>query len=390
MDSPQLDRAAFEEMAQCLRTRNQRYLDFLKESGDLADKRSKVLAKIFDCAADGIIVLDKDLTIVMANLSAANLAGLEIEDMSRNELRRQYKFYLDEGKTPLPYDDEPIVVAIRERRGCELVAFAVSEHLSAPGRWVRVHAAPIFDEQNEVLGGISVFTDLTDRLKLQKQRDCLAALITHDIKNHFIAEQLFLQELSDEGNLDSKNLKTAGELNAASEKFMRVADSLLEMFGAHLVVDHIPKPILLTPVLAKAVELSALEAKSRKVKIELQSTSESVMVLGSADVLCHVFHNLVQNAVNASPPQSTVFIKTSVTSHFAAVQVRDSGVGMTEGEVSALFSPPNIAIKKSKLLTSSGFGLYLSHMLIDGQGGSINCSSEPGRGTALTVLLPAK
>lgn len=390
MDSPQLDRAAFAEMAQCLRTRNQRYLDFLKESGDLADKRSKVLAKIFDCAADGIIVLDEDLTIVMANLSAANLAGLEIEDMSRNELRRHYKFYLDEGKTPLPYDEEPIVVATRERRGCELVAFAVSEHLPAPGRWVRVHAAPIFDEQNKLLGGISVFTDLTDRLRLQKQRDCLAALITHDIKNHFIAEQQFLQELSEDGNLDEENLKVAGTLNAASERFMHVADSLLEMFGAKLVVDQAPKSVELTPLLTKAVELSTLEANSRQVKIELQPAPEEVMVLGSVDVLCHVFHNLIQNAVAASPPQSSVFIKSSMTAHFAAVQVRDSGVGMTETEVSALFSPPKIAVKKSKLLTSSGFGLYLSNMLIEGQGGSINCTSEPGRGTVLTVILPAK
>lgn len=390
MDSPQLDRAAFAEMAQCLRTRNQRYLDFLKESGDLADKRSKVLAKIFDCAADGIIVLDEDLTIVMANLSAANLAGLEIEDMSRNELRRHYKFYLDEGKTPLPYDEEPIVVATRERRGCELVAFAVSEHLPAPGRWVRVHAAPIFDEQNKLLGGISVFTDLTDRLRLQKQRDCLAALITHDIKNHFIAEQQFLQELSEDGNLDEENLKVAGTLNAASERFMHVADSLLEMFGANLVVDQAPKAVELTPLLTKAVELSTLEANSRQVKIELQPAPEEVMVLGSVDVLCHVFHNLIQNAVAASPPQSSVFIKSSMTAHFAAVQVRDSGVGMTETEVSALFSPPKIAVKKSKLLTSSGFGLYLSNMLIEGQGGSINCTSEPGRGTVLTVILPAK
>ena len=66
-------RSAFDEMALCLRTRNQRYLDFLKESGDPADLRSKVLANIFDSAADGLIVLDENLTIVLANLAAAEL-----------------------------------------------------------------------------------------------------------------------------------------------------------------------------------------------------------------------------------------------------------------------------------------------------------------------------
>jgi len=389
MDTPQSDRVAFDEMAQCLRTRNQRYLDFLKESGDSADMRSKVLAKIIDCAGDGVIVMDEKLTIVLANLAAANISGLQIEDMSRNELRRHYKFYLDEGKTPLPYDEEPIVVATRERRPYELIAFAVSEHLPAPGRWVRVHAAPIFDERNELLGGISTFTDLTERLKLQKQRDCLAALITHDIKNHFAAEQLFLKELEEKGNLDAGDRKIATELNAASENFMRVADSLLEMFGAHLIVDQAPKPVELNFILAKAVELSALEATSRQVKIEMQANVENVLVLGSPDVLCHVFHNLILNAVTASPAKSSVAIKTFVTAQFVTVQIKDVGVGMTESEVSSLFSTPSIAIKKSKSLTSSGFGLYLSHMLIEGQGGSMNCTSEPGRGTILTVVLPA-
>ncbi len=377
-------------MSECLRTRNQRFLDLLKHSGDPADLRSKILAMILDSAADGLIVLDEKLTIVLANLAAARLASWQLDDMTRDELRRQYHFFIDEGRTPLPHDEEPIVVAIREKRAHEMVAFVVSEHLQGPGRWVRANAAPLFDDEGQLLGGVTVFTDITERVQLQRQRDCLAALITHDIKNHLAVEQMFLEDLLSVENMSRDDLKLTDELKLAGKKFMRIADSLLEIFRADLFGGKQSVQVVdLVDLVKKAVTLSALESSNLGVSVEVHCDSGSTLVSAFPEVVCHVIHNLIQNAIEASTPYSVVRVEVSSSSHFVTVQVIDTGEGMTEREVTLLFRPPGAVGKASRSANSKGFGMYLSHMLIEGQGGRLTCTSAPGEGTTLTMTIPA-
>jgi PAS domain S-box-containing protein len=380
----------FSEMAQRLHNRNERYLEFLKQSGDPGDMRSKVLATIIDSVADGLIVLDDKLTIVMANLAAAELANWQIEDMTRDELRRQYKFFTDEGRTPLAHDQEPIVVATRERRPHETIGYVTSEHLPAPGRWVRSHAAPIFDEKDKLLGGVTVFTDITERVRLQRQRDCLAALITHDIKNHLAAEQMFLDDLCESQDFDPEDKEIISNLQASSGKFRRIAESLLELFHLNVFGDkQSVQPVDLVSTLKKAIELSVLEATNRRVHVDEQFGEGHPVVRALPGAIFHVFHNLIQNAIEASSIDTAVSVVVSSTANAITVSIIDSGAGMSTEEIALLFSPPGMTGKTYRSATSSGFGLYLSHMLIDGQGGSLTCTSKQGEGTTVTVVLPA-
>jgi two-component system sensor histidine kinase VicK len=379
----------FAEMAQHLHNRNERYLEFLKQSGDPGDMRSKVLATIIDSVADGLIVLDDKLTIVMANQAAAELANWQIEDMTRDELRRQYKFFTDEGRTPLAHDQEPIVLAIREKRSHEMIGYVTSEHLPAPGRWIRSHAAPIFDDQDQVLGGVTVFTDITERVRLQRQRDCLAALVTHDIKNHLAAEQMFLDDLCESEDFNPEDKQIISDLQASSEKFRRIAESLLELFHLNVFGDkQSVRSVDLTSTVKRAIELSVLEAANRRVRVDEQFGEEHPVVRALPGVIFHVFHNLIQNAIEASPADSVVSVMVSSDHDMITVDIIDRGAGMSLEEIALLFSPPGMAGKTSRSVTSSGFGLYLSHMLIDGQGGNLTCTSKQGEGTTVTVVLP--
>ncbi len=377
------------EMTNFLNTHNQRYLDHLKESGDLEDMRSRVLAKILDCAADGIIVLDDKLTIVLANLSAAKMAGWQLEDMTRDELRRNYKFYSDEGYTELPYHEEPIVVAIREKRPHEMIGYVVSQHLPPPGRWVRAHAAPLFDEDGNILGGVTVFNDLTERMKLQRQRDSLAALITHDIKNHFAAEQMFF-ELLNLDDCNSDTLEILDSLRQTSSKYLQLADSLLEMFRSNFFAgQEFGQDLDILDLTNKAIELSRLDAVNHDVSLEIRATNDLPKVRCLPSVISHVLHNLILNAIEASTAHTEVTVDLSSDNASVYIKVTDKGSGMGCEDVARLFSPLRVARQQHGSGNSSGFGLYLSYMLVEGQGGNITCDSQKGVGTTLTVRLPA-
>ncbi len=375
-------------MAQCLRDRNERYLDHLKQSGDASDIRSSLLATILDSAADGMIVLDEQLRIVMANAAAARYAGWQLEDMSREELRKNYRFFWDEGKTRVAPDEEPIVVAMREKKPYEMIAYTISPHIPAPGRWVRAHAAPLMNDDNQIIGGVTVFNDITERLKLQRQRDSLAALIVHDIKNHLAAEQMFFDILPQSERLDSECLELVTELRAASQKFMMIAESLLEMFRADFLADSLGEKVSIVPLVQKAVSMSELEASRHHVRVVLDCPQECPSILGLPKVISHVFHNVIQNAVEASVHATDVLVTVFFDSECVFIKVVDRGSGMSAEEVSKLFSPMRAAGFEQRTGHTSGFGLYLSHMLIEGQGGTMTCSSQPGEGTTITIMMP--
>lgn len=379
-----------DEMAQCLRSRNQRYLEFLEQSGDPAEIRSKVLAKILDSVADGLIVLDDKLSIVLANVAAARMAGWQLEDMSRDELRRNYQFFRKDGKTPLPFEEEPIVVATREKRTHEMEGFVVSRHLPGPGRWIRAHAAPLFDKSENILGGVTVFSDITERLRLQHQRDCLAALIAHDLKNHLAAEQMFFEFLKgDSKQLDVETLKIIESLEDASKKFLGIADSLLEVFRANFFSNtEGMQEVDVVALLPIAIEMSSLEAIRKHIAVKVEVADSCPKSLGLPGVICHVFHNIIQNAVEVSTPNSEVNIFVDFDADRVFVKVTDSGEGMSPQALENLFSPARVAGKVPITGHSSGFGLYLSQMLIQTQGGNISCLSVLGEGTTLTVSLP--
>lgn len=379
---------AFAEMSACLHERNERYLDFLKNSGDPADMRSKVLAHIVDSVADGLIVFDEQLTIRMANLAAAKLAFWRLEEMTRQEFRHKYKLFREDGETPVLPEEEPIVVAFREKKPQKLSGYVTSQDNEMIGRWVTAHAAPLLNDQNNVVGGVTVFTDETERVLLRRQRDCLAALIVHDIKNHLAAEQMLLDSL-DVASLAPDVRKMITDLHTGSRKFQGIAISLLEVFRTNFFADarashEVEVPVLLTT----AVEMSAIEATNHQVEIAVKVADNCPKIHGLPAVYCHVFHNLIQNAVEASPPNSTVAVSVSADKDCVIVQVADTGAGMPADQVAQIFNPSNVAGKVPGTLGSSGFGLYLSYMLVEAQGGKVSCTSTVGSGTTMTVRLP--
>ena len=382
----------FAELSVLVRNRNQRYLEHLKHSGDPSDARSKLLATILDCVADGLIVLDEKLTIVLSNLAAAQIAGWDLDDVTRDELHRDYQFFSDEGKTPIPFDEEPIRVAMREKRSHEMEGFVVGPHLEPAGRWIRAHAAPVFDDEGKPIGGVTVFSDITERRRLQRQRDCLASLIGHDIKNHLAAEQMFFDYLLsvNASEFNPETSQILRDLRSFSERFLGVAESLMEMSRAKFFTSsEYGQEVEAAPLVDRAVEMTALVATQRRVRILVEYAAGLPMIRCLPAVISHVLHNIIQNAVEASPEGVDVSVAVSANEASLIMKVADTGPGMTAEDVSKLFDPHRVAGHVAQIGHSSGFGLYLSAMLIEGQGGTITCASSPERGTIMTVTMPA-
>jgi signal transduction histidine kinase len=378
---------------QKLEALTKRYVEGLFASQEAAVGHAHLLSTILDSVGDALIVVDKHEKILLVNREAVRLGGWNMEEMDRSEFVRRYKFYKDEGKTLLPADEEPYAVALRERRCVQIEGFVTGEHLPVQGLWIRANAAPIIDDQGEILGVVTVLQDITERRRLQTQRDSLATLITHDLKNHLVSECAFLEMLKEDfaDRLVGDDLKLLSELRDSNQRYLEIASTLLELYRTDLfVVESSRADVDIGKLLEAALALNQIEASKRGVSIQLVKTDSLPTIKGISSSLRQVLHNLLQNAIHASPAGGVVELSLTSNPTHVVVKVKDCGPGISAEHLSKLFEQSQVAAKFSVNPTSTGFGLYLCRLLVQAQGGSLTCESKPGEGALFILAMPIR
>jgi len=101
------------------------------------------------------------------------------------------------------------------------------------------------------------------------------------------------------------------------------------------------------------------------------------------DLMERVFYNLLVNAVQASPPRSSVTVKTRLEDETVEVSIIDRGSGIDPKHLESIFNP--FFTTKSQ---GVGLGLAIVSRIVDEHGGRIAVESEAGSGSVFRVSLP--
>ena len=368
------------------------YIDRLVAGSEASHDSARFLQTILDALGDGLVVYDADEKIVLANQAAVRLAGSDMNQLTRGEWLQNYQFFRDaERKLPILEDERPYPIVVRERRMVQMEGLAIGPHLPPEGLWLRVNEAPIFDEKDNVVGVVALFQDITERKRLQTERDSLASLITHDLKNHLAAEGSVIELLSAEfeGNLDADQQELLSELADSNERYLGIANTLLEIYRTDLYATVSTRVATdVAELLDAAMRLNDRHAHQKNVQMKLNISETMPSIAGVPSALRQVFHNLIQNAVAASPAGGTVEIGLTKSPTHLTVTVTDRGNGMSEKQIDQLFDSTRAAFSIAKRSTSTGLGLYLCRLLIEAHNGSVSCKSAPDGGTTFSIELP--
>jgi signal transduction histidine kinase len=108
---------------------------------------------------------------------------------------------------------------------------------------------------------------------------------------------------------------------------------------------------------------------------------------GQPGQLNQVFRNILLNAIQAIPGQGIIRIVTSADRETVQVRIQDNGVGIAPENLGRIFDP---FFTTKPVGSGTGLGLYLAYGIVSKHGGRINVISEPGKGTAFTVVLPLR
>jgi PAS domain S-box-containing protein len=138
---------------------------------------------------DGMVMVDPQGQITDANHAAERILGLSRDQITGKYYNALILRVIDEQGDPLPRDQFPLAIALRERREVEKLAHGI---ISPDGKWkwLSVNAAPLFDENAQLFGVIANFRDVTARkraeIDLQKSNE-LVTNILESISDGFMA-----------------------------------------------------------------------------------------------------------------------------------------------------------------------------------------------------------
>ncbi len=131
-------------------------------------ERVQVLDAIIRSMADGVVVADaQEQRFKLFNPSAERIVGTGLTDRPPDEWPDIYGVYYPDGSTPVPVDQLPVMRAIRGEtvEGQELF---IRNPGVPDGAFISVNASPVRDEAGQVVGGVTVFRDVSER-RLQQE-----------------------------------------------------------------------------------------------------------------------------------------------------------------------------------------------------------------------------
>lgn len=223
---------------------------------------------------------------------------------------------------------------------------------------------------------------------------------SHELRNPIAVIQTNVQVALADPNPDREFQRSQLEtIERITRRLGRLIDDLL-FLARHDggITNQRRESCNLSQILREVAEEQQAIAQQKQIALELPHEDQNFLVSGDRDRLGRLFTNLVSNAIAYTPTGGKVQIIAQVTSqHQVQVQIKDTGIGIPEAELSQIFErfyryqpqKSSKAISKSGNFTASGsgLGLAIAKAIAQSHQGQINVESKVGQGTTFTVIL---
>jgi PAS domain S-box-containing protein len=355
-------------------------------------KSEERFRSVFEQATFGMIMTDNKYRFIKVNDALCSMLGYAKEDL----LGKTY-----EDITHPDYTDDDLDNIRRLERG-ELKMYRTQKpYLHKDGRLVWGDLAVTIPRGSggEALCGLATIENITARKKAEEELSrlekieslkVLAGGIAHDFNNLLCGVFGYL-------DLARSTLEPGSEaslyLDKAFSSFERAKNLSLQMLTFARGGAPIKKALYLEKIIRDCCGL-ALSGSMARADIRIDESLHPIE--GDEHQLSQVFSNIIINAVQAMPDGGNLTITAGnctiaadtvgmlPAGTYAAVAVKDDGIGIPEKFLTRIFDP--FFTTKNK---GSGLGLATSYSIVTRHGGHIEVASTPGEGSTFTVFLPA-
>lgn len=249
---------------------------------------------------------------------------------------------------------------------------------------VQVRAAMLGEEYIVLLAD-----DRTEITRTEQIRNDFVANVSHELKTPVGAISLLAEALESSADDEEAVRRFTKRMHKESARLAALVQDIIELSrlqGAGLAQQG--QPVDINAIISEAVDRSQLPAESKNITIVIGGRVEA-RVYGDPDLLVTALRNLIDNAIQYSPENTTVGIGVRAKDGLVSVSVTDQGAGLKPEDQERVFERfYRVDAARSRHTGGTGLGLSIVKHVASNHGGEVTIWSQPGQGSTFTLRLP--
>lgn len=342
---------------------------------------SSVLSKV----GDPVLALDRYDDLLLANTEAEPLLA------THGEKRRIAGGPVGDRLNSMVTDVRKRLVASHRTEEFEAVDAAGRKH------WYRATVDNMRDKAataaTEEVGAVVVLRDVTAQHEIQKKHAEFVSAASHEMKTPLSGIKAYVELLAD-GDAESEEEREEflDVITGQADRLQRMIENLLNIARIEAGVVKVSKQARsVNEVAAEALEVVRPAAEMKRIELVSDLSPLYLGALVDRDMLSQAIINLLSNAVKYTPQDGRVTLRTrSCGEHEIAIEVEDTGVGLSEEDCVRVFEKFYRVEKDKSMAAGTGLGLALAqHITEDVHGGKLSVRSKLGEGSTFSIVIPS-
>jgi two-component system phosphate regulon sensor histidine kinase PhoR len=355
-----------------------RTLDHLAENlsrslRDLRDDRD-LLGRILESMREGVLVMDGEHRILLANPSLREMLLLDSDVVGRSTIE---------------------VIRNAELQSIVEKALAASEPMvgeiglgGLKPRRLMVHASRLSGEPRAL---VLVLFDVTEMRRLETIRRDFVANVSHELRTPIASVRSAVETLRMAMEHDPKAASQFVDIiERNGRRLGDLVDDLLDLSKVEAKEFRLKLETLdLALLCEKTVAPFAERASSKHVRLTVKIPGDFAKASGDKSAFDRILTNLIDNALKYSPDGASVAISARETGPKLQVLVSDTGPGIDTKHLPRLFERfYRVDPGRSRDMGGTGLGLSIVKHLVEAMEGEVSVESTPGKGSTFAFTLP--
>jgi PAS domain S-box-containing protein len=343
-------------------------------------------APILDALPQGIICLDVDGRITLANPAALAMLGYELDELRGQPIRTHIQLTSADG--PLQPDLHRLELAV-PGLGYSISGEGVCWHSAGTSFPIECASAPII-EVGRIIGAVVTFMDITEERQREQFKDELISVVSHELRTPLtsIRSSIGLLTSGLVGTLPPTGQRMLEIAVTNTDRLIRLINDILDLERVDSGKVHMQR---LECVVADLMRHAAdgVRAMAERSGVVIDVHPCDAHVVGDPDRLLQVLINLLSNAIKFSPDGGTVWLEAEQTADEVILRVRDEGRGIPADKLESVFERfKQVHASDARDKGGTGLGLAICRGIVKQHEGQIWAESSVGAGTTMCVALP--
>ena len=351
-------------------------IELLQVKSREAAEQSELLETVLGSMIEGVVVIDARLRILYANAAAGPLLDFPTAQVAGRSL-------FEAARHPRV---QKVVEAVLNGASPDKIEYEVPRTNAI----VALIASPL--PGTPTPGAVLVLHDVSELRRLESLRREFVSNVSHELKTPLTTIQAYTETLLDGAmHDDNVNRSFLQRIDEQAERLHRLILDLLSLARIEAAEDAFElSPVSIDAIVRACVEEHLPIAKAKGIELSSEPPPQELIAWADEEGLLTVINNLVDNAIKYTPAGGRVSVRWRIEGKRATIEVQDTGIGISKIHQARVFERfYRVDKARSRELGGTGLGLSIVKHWAQVFGGSVNVTSELGRGSTFAVRLPA-